>query len=59
MVGTASQSVFDIPVDDDAEARADACADTEIEDGKGVPHEQVREWLIKLGKGDKAPIPKA
>jgi predicted transcriptional regulator len=51
------KSIFDIPPDDAAEAAADAAADAEIEAGKGIPHEQVREWLAKLGRGEKVPPP--
>jgi len=53
------ESIFDIPLDDAAEAAADAAADAEIEAGKGVPHERVREWLLKLAKGERVPPPTA
>ena len=53
------ESVFDIPPDEVAEAAADAAAEAEIEAGKGVPHERVREWLLKLAKGEKVPPPTA
>jgi hypothetical protein len=59
MAGAKFQSVFDTPPDDDAEVLADAGADAEIEDGRGVPHERVREWLAKLAKGEIAEIPEA
>ncbi len=55
--GTAS--ILDLPLDEAEEARLDAEADAEIEAGKGVPHERVREWLLKLARGEKAPPPKA
>jgi predicted transcriptional regulator len=51
------ESVFDIPLDEAVEAAADAAADAEIDAGKGVPHEEVREWLMKLAKGEKVPPP--
>lgn len=59
MADTDTKSIFDIPLDDAAEAAADAAAEAEIEAGKGVPHERVREWLAKLGKGEKVPPPTA
>lgn len=49
-------SVFD-EVDADIEALAIAEAEAEIDAGKGVPHAKVREWLLKLAKGEIAPPP--
>jgi len=54
-----ARSVFDTPLDEANEARLDMIADAEIDAGKGVPHEKVREWLAKLAKGERAPPPKA
>ncbi len=51
------KSLFDLPPDHAAETAADAAADAEIEAGKGVPHERVREWLRKLANGEKLPPP--
>jgi predicted transcriptional regulator len=51
--------VFDTPLDEANEARLDMIADAEIDAGKGVPHEKVREWLAKLAKGERAPPPTA
>jgi hypothetical protein len=48
MAETEPKSIFDIPPDD-----------AEIEAGKGVPHERVREWLARLGRGKKVPPPTA
>lgn len=59
MAETKLESVFNIPPDEAAEAAADAAAEAEIEAGKGVPHERVREWLLKLAKGEKVPPPTA
>ena len=53
------QSILDLPLDEAEEARLDAEADAEIDAGKGVPHERVREWLLRLAKGEKVPPPKA
>ena len=47
------ESIFDLQPDEASEAAADA----EIEAGKGVPHELVREWLLKLRNGEKVPPP--
>ena len=51
-------SIFDM-IDETAEAQAIAKARAEIAAGKGVPHERVREWLMKLAKGEVAPPPTA
>ena len=53
------ESLFDMPPDAVAEAAADAEADAEIEAGRGVPHEVVRAWLMKLAKGERVPPPSA
>jgi predicted transcriptional regulator len=52
-------SVFDLPPDDAAEARADAAAEADVKAGRVVPHERVREWLARLVKGEKVPPPSA
>jgi predicted transcriptional regulator len=59
MASPEAKSVFDTPLDSAEEARLDAIADAEIDAGKGVPHEKVREWLEKLAKGEKVPPPAA
>ena len=59
MAATDTPSVFDTPPDAQDEARRDALADAEIEAGKGVPHDKVRAWLLRLAKGEKAPPPAA
>lgn len=51
-----TKTVFD-EIDADIEARAIAKARAEIAAGKGVPHEKVREWLIKLRDGKVEPPP--
>jgi predicted transcriptional regulator len=53
------KSIFDIEPDADLEARLDAEAEAEIDAGKGVPHEIVREWLATLAKGERVPPPVA
>jgi predicted transcriptional regulator len=55
MAESKTKSIFDLPLDEAAETAADAAADAEIEAGKGVPHERVREWLLKLAKGERLP----
>jgi predicted transcriptional regulator len=54
-----TRSIFDLPLDEATEAAADAAADAEIETGKGVPHERVRKWLLKVAKGERVPPPEA
>jgi predicted transcriptional regulator len=51
-----SKSVVD-EIDEEAEKRAIAEARAEIAAGKGVPHEKVREWLLKLRGGKIEPPP--
>jgi predicted transcriptional regulator len=52
-------SVFRTPLNEVEEARLDEVADAEIDAGQFVPHEQIRTWLSKLAKGQKAAPPKA
>lgn len=59
MAETRTRSILDLPLDEADEARLDAEADAEIAAGKGVPHERVRKWLLKLAKGQKVPPPEA
>ena len=59
MKETETRSILDLPLDEAEEARLDAEADAEIEAGKGVPHERVREWLLRLARGEKVPPPEA
>lgn len=54
---TEPASIFEI--DEAAEARAIEKARAEIAAGKGVPHEVVREWLLKLARGENVPPPAA
>lgn len=49
-------SIFDA-LDEGSEARAIARAEAEIDAGKGVPHERVREWLKQLARGENVPPP--
>ena len=55
-----AKSVFD-QIDGEAEARAsaeaEAEAEAELDAGKGIPHEKVREWLLKLARGEITPPP--
>ncbi len=53
------KSILDLPLDEAEEARLDAAADAEIDAGLGVPHERVREWLLRLAHGEKVPPPTA
>lgn len=51
-------SIFNA-IDEGADAQAIAKARADIAAGKGVPHERVREWLLRLAKGEKVPPPTA
>ena len=44
-------------IDEEAEQRAIAKARAEIAANRGVPHEKVREWLLKLRDGKVEPPP--
>jgi hypothetical protein len=57
MAEAEKKSVFDTPPDEAEEARRGAKADAQIDAGKGVPHEQAREWLLKLGRGERVSPP--
>jgi hypothetical protein len=59
MTSTTTKSILDLPPDHTAEARLDAQSEAEIDAGKGVPHQRVREWLRKLASGQKLPPPEA
>ena len=50
------KSVFD-QIDDEAEAQGIAEAEAELDAGKGIPHERVREWLLKLASDEITPPP--
>ena len=50
------KTVFD-EIDQDAEKQAIAKARAEIAAGKGVPHEKVRQWLLKLRDREVKPPP--
>jgi predicted transcriptional regulator len=50
---------FDTELDEAQEARLDAEAQADVAAGRVVPHERVREWLIKLAKGIREPPPRA
>lgn len=52
-----TRSIFDTPPTTAIEARLDAEAEADCAAGRTVPHEQVREWLARLAKGEKVPPP--
>ena len=52
-------SLFDLPLDPAAEARADAEAEADVAAGRVVPHDRVRLWLPRLARGEKVPPPDA
>jgi predicted transcriptional regulator len=49
-------SIFD-EIDEEIEARAIEEARADVAAGRVVPHERVREWLLRLAKGEKVPPP--
>ena len=59
MASTEVNSIPDIESDDAREARLDAEAEAAAAAGRVVPHERVREWLLKLEKGIREPPPRA
>lgn len=44
-------------IDAEIEARVIVEAEAEIDAGKGVPYVKIREWLLKLAKGELLPPP--
>ena len=50
---------FDMPPDAETEARLDAEAEADYAAGRVVPHERVREWLMKLARGERVQPPEA
>jgi len=52
-------SIFDLEPDEAHEARLDAEAEAAYAAGRIVPHEKVREWLLKLATGERVPRPRA
>jgi hypothetical protein len=59
MADPATPSIFDMEPDAEHEARLDAEAETAYAEGRYVEHSRVREWLIKLAKGERTPPPRA
>ena len=53
---TKPASIFE-QIDEQTEAEALAKAEAEIAAGKGVPHDKVRDWLLKLRNGEIVPPP--
>jgi hypothetical protein len=51
-----ARSIFDMEPDAATEARLDAEAEVDYAAGRFVPHERVREWLLKLARGEKVPL---
>jgi predicted transcriptional regulator len=50
------KSIFE-QIDPDEEASAIAEAEAELDASEGIPHEKVREWLLKLARGEITPPP--
>jgi len=55
MADTNVESIFEMKPDAEHEARLDADADADYAAGRFVPHERVREWLVKLALGESVP----
>ena len=51
------KSIFDIKPDAATETRLDAEAEADYAAGRFVPHQRVREWLLKLAGGQRVPPP--
>jgi predicted transcriptional regulator len=51
--------IFATRPDSAHEARLDAEAEADFAAGQVVPHDRVREWLMRLAKGEKVPPPEA
>jgi predicted transcriptional regulator len=59
MANTETQSIFDMEPDEAHEAHLDAEAEAAYAAGRYVEHGRVREWLMKLAKGERTPPPRA
>jgi len=57
MADTNPPSIFDIDQDESEETRLDDAADAEIEAGRFVTHDQVRNWLLSWGTHDEKSCP--
>lgn len=51
------QSIFDIELDRELQARLDAQAEADFGAGRIVPHAKVVEWLNSWGSPDELPCP--
>lgn len=49
-------TIFD-DLEDEADRLAETAADADLEAGRVVPHERVREWLKTVGTPDQTPTP--
>ena len=55
-----TDALSDVEPEDEAEAaRLDAEAEAAVAAGRVVPHERVRQWLLKLARGEREPPPRA
>jgi hypothetical protein len=59
MPDTKVDSSFNVEPGEGLEARLDAEAMAAARVGRVVPHERVREWLIKLANGERVLRPRA
>jgi predicted transcriptional regulator len=59
MADTETKSIFDMEPDAAHEARLDAEAEAAYAAGRYVEHSRVREWLMKLARGERTPPPRA
>jgi predicted transcriptional regulator len=57
-MGEIEPAFFD-EIDEAAEAAADAEGLAQLDAGRGVPHEQVVEWLKTWGTPEETPMPAA
>jgi len=57
MADTTVKSIFDIEADEAVEARLDAEAEADYAAGRVISHERMCEWLTKLAKGERVPLP--
>ena len=53
------KSIFDFKPDAATETRLDAEAEADYAAGRFVPHQRVREWLLKLAGGQRVPPPES
>lgn len=57
MPGPGVRPDMDVTPEAVREAQLDAEAEADVAAGRIIPHERMREWLLRLAKGENVPPP--